>query len=279
VRPSTASDPSPRTIVIGDVRIAYVDEGTGPCVLAVHGLPGSLRDFRWLAPALGDRARLVRLDLPGFGASSGDPPRTWSAIADVVCDFAEQVIAAPYVVLGHSFGAPLATMVADRSTSRARAVAGGIAWLAPVGLRPHKMVRGPLTLGRIRAVAKLARTRVIGPAVVLGWRALLRGGGFPSSTTPADVARTLDVLSAFDFAMHRDALARARVPAFAAWTLDDPFVEPPIVAELCKASGDGPRLGFPTGGHNLQKTQAIEIADALADFAAACTRGAAREAT
>lgn len=270
MRPETPSDPSPRTIEIGGLRLAYVDEGAGPCVLAIHGLPGSLRDFRWLASALGDRARLVRLDLPGFGASIGDPPREWSAIAEMVCDFAEQIVAAPYVVLGHSFGGPLATVIAAHSQSRSTARVCGIAWLAPVGLRPHRMIRGPVTLGRLGAIARLSRTRFVGRAVVHAWRRALLATGFPSSTTPADVARTLDVISAFDFAIHRDALARARVPAFAAWTEDDPFVEPRIVAELADASAGGPRLGFATGGHNLQKTQAVEIADALAPFARAC---------
>ncbi len=264
MRPASPSDPAIRRVEIGGASIAYTDEGSGPCVLALHGLPGSVRDFRWLGAAIGDRARLVRVDLPGFGESRGDAPRSWSEIVDVVHELAARVIASPYVVLGHSFGGPLATMVANGGG------ACGLAWLAPVGLRPHRMIRRGISLGRIRVVARLARRRYGGRAVVHAWRLLLRAGGFPSSTTVADVRRTLDVLSAFEFEMHQAAIARLRVPAFAAWTEDDPFVEPEIVAELCDASAARVRLGFATGGHNLQKTQAVELAGALADFARAC---------
>lgn len=268
MRPELASDPQVRRVDIDGLELAYTDEGAGPCVLALHGLPGSVRDFRWLGAAIGARVRLVRIDLPGFGASRGAAvPREWSGIVDVVQRFAARVIAAPYVVLGHSFGAPLATMVA---ATAGQAQPCGLAWLAPVGLRPHRMIRRGISLERIRVVARLARMKYGGLAVVHAWRLLLRAGGFPSSMTPADVRRTLDVLSAFEFGMHRDAVARLEVPSFAAWTLDDPFVEPAVVNELCDASAARVRMPFATGGHNLQKTQAVELAAALADFVGDC---------
>ena len=46
---------------------AMLDVGEGPAVLCVHGLPGSYRDFRWLAEPLVGHARLIAVDLPGFG--------------------------------------------------------------------------------------------------------------------------------------------------------------------------------------------------------------------
>src|SRR5688572_26003759 len=90
----------------------YADEGEGPVLLAVHGLPGSHRDFRWLASALAGRVRLVRVDMPGFGATTmREPPSKWPELAALVVAFAHEVIGGPYAVLGHSFGGPLATEI------------------------------------------------------------------------------------------------------------------------------------------------------------------------
>lgn len=267
MRPQRPSDPEVRRIAIGDGSCAYVDEGQGPVVLALHGLPGTHRDFRWLAAALAGRVRLLRVDLPGFGETRGPAPRTWVEIAAWVRRFAAAVIDGPCVVLGHSFGAPLATMVAaDPAVG-----ACGLAWLAPVGVRPHRLVR---RLPPLRLVARLARVPGLRPGVLHGWRGMMRMGGFPASVTIPDVARTLEILGAFRFEAHAAAVGALRVPVLAAWTQDDALVEPEVVRELCAAAPDGPRVGFATGGHNLQKTRAVEVAEALVGFVRGCAEQA-----
>jgi pimeloyl-ACP methyl ester carboxylesterase len=61
----------PRSVALGDVRLAYEDRGTGgrPLVL-VHGFTGSRDDFADVADALADLGRLVVLDQRGHGDSS-----------------------------------------------------------------------------------------------------------------------------------------------------------------------------------------------------------------
>jgi pimeloyl-ACP methyl ester carboxylesterase len=44
---------------------------------------------------------------------------------------------------------------------------------------------------------------------------------------------------------------------------DDPFVEVAISKELYWRCPEGPRLEFPDGGHNIQKSRAVELAAAL----------------
>jgi pimeloyl-ACP methyl ester carboxylesterase len=46
---------------------AFKDEGSGPVLICIHGIPGSSRDFRWLTPVLVPHLRVLRIDLPGFG--------------------------------------------------------------------------------------------------------------------------------------------------------------------------------------------------------------------
>jgi pimeloyl-ACP methyl ester carboxylesterase len=272
MRPEHPSDPPLRTRPIDGVRIAYVDEGEGPAVLALHGLPGSHRDFRWLASACRGSLRLVRVDLPGFG-HSGELRGGWPELADFVRRIAEEIVDAPHIVLGHSFGAPLCSMVAARSVGRTRAPLAGVAWVAPVGLRPHRMVRRPIGMGGLRRIDRAAGLPVVGPWVVRGWRFVLHRAGFPRSVTVGDTRRTLAQLGGFRFRMHREAIAALRagaprVPSLVAWAHDDPFVEDAIAQELADATS-AQRLVFTDGGHNVQKTQAVELAAALAALAAA----------
>ena len=60
--PESPSDPELQTVEVLGGPIAYTDEGEGQPLVAVHGLPGSVRDFRWLAPALPESIRLLRVD-------------------------------------------------------------------------------------------------------------------------------------------------------------------------------------------------------------------------
>lgn len=264
VKPSKPSDPPVARVRIAAGEIAVVDEGSGPAILAIHGLPGSHRDYRWLAAALAGRVRLVRIDQPGFADSKvADPPTDWPALARIVADVAARVIAGPYAVLGHSFGAPLATHVAALDPA-----ATGLALLAPVGLRKHRLLR---RVPPLRWIDRAVKTRFVGDPVLRLYRRAMIAGGFPRSIRHHEVARCIAMIAGFRFRDHRAALARVRGSVFGAWTEDDPFVEPAVVKEMLAAATPGPRLGFAEGGHNLQKTHAVELADALVDWLASPT--------
>ena len=65
-----------RMIVIEGVRSAVYDSqprGGGEAVVCVHGNPGPMDDWDWLLPELSSSARVVAMDLPGFGRA--DHPR------------------------------------------------------------------------------------------------------------------------------------------------------------------------------------------------------------
>jgi len=66
-----------------------------------------------------------------------------------------------------------------------------------------------------------------------------------------------------NFDRHAENLQTLTVPTLVAWAEDDRLIEPEIFAEQTALCPDGPRLGFDTGGHNIQKTRAVELADAL----------------
>ncbi len=58
-----------RTVTTAGVRLSIMEAGTGPAVLAVHGLGATMGSFVPTVVALGGRFRMIALDLPGCGDS------------------------------------------------------------------------------------------------------------------------------------------------------------------------------------------------------------------
>src|SRR5919107_5146609 len=58
---------------VGGARVHYVDEGSGPPLLLMHGNPTSSFLYRDVIAGLRDRFRCIALDLPGFGRSQAPP--------------------------------------------------------------------------------------------------------------------------------------------------------------------------------------------------------------
>lgn len=238
--------------------LAYTDEGDGPAIMAVPGLPGSGRDFRWLAPALSDRFRVVRIDPPGYGASA----RTnWAGMtttqrAACVTDLIDSLDVAPVLLIGHSAGGAVVAHIAHHQPDLVSAAVmisstGPTAHLAST---PMQLLAQPLRLSVVRTV--------LAPAI----RRLYTMQGFPSYLTDDERAFALLDAAAFDFAEHRANLTGMRAPTMVAWATDDPVIPAGTFKALAAMVPAGPRLAFSDGGHNVQKTHAVEIAQAIGDL-------------
>ncbi|MCK6502667.1 alpha/beta hydrolase [Myxococcota bacterium] len=268
--PLPPSDPPRQHFDLDGLRLAFTDEGEGPAVLALHGLPGSVRDWRWLAPVLVEGGlRVVRLDLPGFGESAAAlAPARVPALAAVALRAATALGLERPWILGHSFGGAFAVEAARQGGDRV----GGLALLASVGLRPH---RGYRQLPAPALLASVARLPALGTLLGAALRAAMVRGGFPRSVTTADAERCLQILGGFDFDDHRGNVAALRVPTLVAWSADDPVVEAEVGDALALACPPGPRLRFDEGGHNVQKSHAGEVGAALLEAAAEAAAEAA----
>src|SRR3954454_25311323 len=76
--PEGAGPGQSRTVDLGGP-LHYIDFGgpdDGPTVVLVHGLGGSHLNWDLLAPLLRPHARVLALDLPGFGLSQPGDRRT-----------------------------------------------------------------------------------------------------------------------------------------------------------------------------------------------------------
>ena len=253
--PDHPSDPPLRTVDVPGGVVALTDEGDGPALLCLHGMPGSPRDFRWLAPAL-PGLRVIRVALPGVNGSTPVRRPDPVALGRVVAQVADTLGLPSYAVLGHSLGGAVATAVAV-ADPRVRA----LALVSSIGPRPHRGYRS-MSRPQWAALDLVLRSPARG-LVLPRIRAVYLKFGFPSSITDVELVTTVRAAARVGFSEHAARLAQVTVPTLVAWTRDDKLIEPAIFEELAAMVPGGPRLSFADGGHNPQKTQAVELGRAL----------------
>jgi pimeloyl-ACP methyl ester carboxylesterase len=252
--------PSDPPVQFVDGELAYTDEGSGEVTLvAIPGLPGSGRDFRWLAPALSDRFRVIRVDPPGYGAS---PRTSWAGMttgarADAVRRVMDHLGVSQAVLIGHSAGGAVAAHMARHHPD----LVTECVMLSSTGPTAH-FARGPM-----QALAQPLRIAAVRRLLAPGIRRLYAAQGFPSYLTDDERAFALLDAAAFNFGEHRANLAGMRAPTLVAWAMDDPVISMATFRALADAVPPGPRLEFVDGGHNVQKTHAQEIARAIGELA------------
>lgn len=86
--------------------------GSGPTLALLHGWGLNLRVWDGLAAALGDRLRIVTVDLPGHGRSEWVPERASLAAQAEQVHQAVSAIAGTYSLLGWSLGGQIALRLA-----------------------------------------------------------------------------------------------------------------------------------------------------------------------
>ena len=95
--------------IVNNLAVEYLDEGSGPHILMLHGWGNTMRYLDTLCNELKD-CRVVRLDLPGFGDSE-KAPAPWNVedYARFIEKFCEKLQIKPRAMFGHSFGGRILT--------------------------------------------------------------------------------------------------------------------------------------------------------------------------
>ncbi|OBK91143.1 alpha/beta fold hydrolase [Mycolicibacter sinensis] len=98
-----------RFLDLGGHRVHYVDEGSGPVLLFLHGNPTWSFDYREVIAALRPDFRCVAVDYPGFGLSSAAPGYRYlpAEHAAVVGAFVEALALSGVTVVAHDWGGPI----------------------------------------------------------------------------------------------------------------------------------------------------------------------------
>lgn len=258
MEPTTVTDPEPRLITTREGDIGLTREGSVEAlpVFCFHGLPGSTRDFRYLAPHLTCCAHVIRMNMPGFASSPVGQVRTVRDWARIPAAVADALGLERYALLAHSFGGGAAILAAANDPRRV----AGLVLLASVGARRHRAYAWP------RSVVRLLQLGVILPGVrrrifefsVAHYRRL----SLPPPSDWEELRRHLRLMASLDFRAVGRAARRVACPALVAWASDDRLVEPAIGRELISLIPQATPLELERGGHLMQKTQAPVLAEA-----------------
>ena len=145
--------PRGRFIDIDGARIHYLDEGSGPALLLVHGLAGQMHNFTHsLFDRLKQDHRVVVLDRPGSGYSTRptDASAALGAQVRTIAHFCQALGLERPLVVGHSLGGAVALALALNHPEQV----AGLALLAPVS---HPMGRVPPQFERLDVASPLIR--------------------------------------------------------------------------------------------------------------------------
>jgi pimeloyl-ACP methyl ester carboxylesterase len=118
-----------RTVATRRARLSTLEAGSGPPVVAVHGLGGTKGSFLPTVAALAGGFRVIAVDLPGFGDSDKPLGAAYDAryFAAVVVDLLDALDIECAHLIGNSLGGRVALEVGMRHPYRA----GRLALLAP----------------------------------------------------------------------------------------------------------------------------------------------------
>jgi pimeloyl-ACP methyl ester carboxylesterase len=123
-RAEASTPPLGRFTDVDGARLHYLDRGTGPVVVLVHGLGGNLQNFYRVVDKLSATCRVVAVDRPGSGHSrmlSGSHPGLRSQAA-IVARFLDKLGLHRPVLVGHSLGGALSLALALDHPDRVRAL-------------------------------------------------------------------------------------------------------------------------------------------------------------
>jgi pimeloyl-ACP methyl ester carboxylesterase len=118
-------------IEVNGETLHYVDIGSGPPILMIHGLGGQLRNFgRAMVDDLARDYRVIRVDRPGSGYSPRAAGRSarLRVQAETIAEFIRILKLDRPLIVGHSLGGALALSIALNHPD----VVGGLALVAPL---------------------------------------------------------------------------------------------------------------------------------------------------
>lgn len=126
-----------KTIQVDGLKTCYLEEGSGPAVIFLHGasLGSSARVFERNLPAIGAAGfRAIAYDQPGFGLSDNPTDYTTSYRTNFILKFLDAIGVQRGALVGHSQAAGMVVRVAFQHPTRVShlMVVGGGAVLPPL---------------------------------------------------------------------------------------------------------------------------------------------------
>lgn len=167
---------TPASTTLHGHQLSYVDSGTGPAILFVHGLLGSHRNWIDLIDRLDDAHRVIIPDLFGHGTSAkpiGD--YSLGAHAATLRDLLDRLEIERVTLVGHSLGGGISMefcyLFPERVERLVLVGSGGLGREVNALLRSATLPGAELVLPVIASSWVLARVQQVGRALgKVGWR-------------------------------------------------------------------------------------------------------------
>jgi len=234
----------------GGVLVRTVRAGTGDTtLLLLHGYGESLTTWRAIFDRLAAHAKVVAIDLPGFGGSAKpDTSYSLATLTSWLSGFMDRWTTGPVVIVGHSMGGELAASLALARPDRIKLVI----LIAPAGYR--------IGLGGIADSMYPSKARTLGR--YLAYRSFITPihdpGWLAEPDSVADYDQTGDtayaksaarVLEDFDFRGLKSRFAQITQPTLLMWGGNDPVVPYAVGDTLSRLIPCVQFVAFPTAFH------------------------------
>ena len=277
-------------MVVGDARVAYLDQGSGPPVLLLHGCPFSSFVWRKVIPTLTATHRCLAPDLLGLGDTETSADADWSLPAQeaMVLGFLDSLGLEQVSVVGHDHGGAVAQMLAARHADRldrlvlcnAEAYDNWpsaderpfvkITQLPGIGAAVMRLYGTRTALRLVLRVAKAVKNpAVLDDELVDGYRRANLGDAHRRAKTARFLAGQVDPANNAWTSAIVEGLRRFDKPTLLLWGADDPHFGPRW-AELLAADIPGVvdiELLADTG-HLLMEERPADVAGHILDFLA-----------
>ncbi|MEX6506242.1 alpha/beta fold hydrolase [Jiella sp. M17.18] len=165
--------PTGRFLDVDGVSLHFVERGSGPPVVLLHGNGSMIADFvsSGLVDKLAASRRVIVFDRPGYGHSSRPRGRAFTPVAqaDLFAEAVRRLGAEPAHVLGHSWGALVAAEWGLRHPETVSGLTLVAGFFFPVPRADVLFASAPAA----PVLGSLARRTVLPPLGRLTWGALL----------------------------------------------------------------------------------------------------------
>lgn len=160
-----------RFIDVSGTRVHYLEEGSGPALVLIHGNAMSSEDFTAsdLVRPLAEHHRVIVFDRPGFGYTERPRDTAWTPLrqADLIHAALEKLAVADPIVVGHSLGSLVAVALAIAYPKYARALvllSGFYYPVMPLGLPLFVVPALPVVNDVLRFTLAPVLARIMKPA-------------------------------------------------------------------------------------------------------------------
>ncbi|GAB4402965.1 MAG: alpha/beta fold hydrolase [Bacteroidia bacterium] len=240
-------------------RMHYVDEGSGPPVVMVHGTPTWSFLYRHLIKELMVDHRCLAPDLPGFGLSDRDPAAVYTPELQAVrfADWVQALGLPPFTLVVHDIGGPIALHYALAHPGQVQRIVVANSWLGSLASERHIVWAARLSASRWGRwlVARWFMPSALGRKLS---RSLHR-----HYTMPLPVWRTRDhahhliEASAWFDQGWQQRRALAQIPALVVWGMKDTWLRPHLLDRWQQVFDQPKIVRLPRAGHFVQE-EAVE---------------------